>query len=256
MKIYSLASGSKGNCFLIKGKNTCLLIDLGISNRALGEKLKEFNITKQEIDAVLLTHEHDDHIKGLRVFTKCEKTIVYAHEKVFSYLIEKNLISDCEKENINSDVPFFIKDAKIIPFELSHDSISCHGYRIEMDGCTIIYLTDTGYVPENVYKYFDCVDYAIIESNHDERMLMLGPYQEYLKERILSSRGHLSNEQAGEICKLLKGKMVKSIMIAHLSEINNEPILAKSTIMKYLEDDCFDVKIADQYYVVKLVDYD
>lgn len=213
MKICVLASGSKGNCTYIESKDTKILVDIGMSCNYIENNLKEMNINPRDIDGILLTHLHNDHICGLKIFCKKYNTKVYISSKMLDGL--KDLINI---ENVNYiSKEMSIKDINIKVIKTSHDTES-YGYILDDNA---VYITDTGYI--NI-KYFDMLKNKklyIMESNHDIETLINGNYPYILKQRILSDKGHLSNKDCSYYLSQLVGNNTEYVILAHLSENNN-----------------------------------
>lgn len=213
MIISVLASGSKGNCTYVEYKNTKILIDIGMSCNYVENNLREMDINPKDIDGVLITHLHNDHICGLKNFCKKFNTNIYISSKMeddIKNLVQAPNISYVSKEMIINDI-----EIKVI--KTSHD-IESYGYIINNK---LVYITDTGYL--NI-KYFDMLknkDMYIIESNHDIETLINGEYPYMLKQRILSDKGHLSNKDCSYYLSQLIGDNTKYVVLAHLSEANN-----------------------------------
>ena len=230
MKVCVLSSGSKGNCTYVETKKHKILIDIGTSSLYVEKSLQSINVDPHDIDIVLITHAHIDHVGGLRVFAKKYDPLVYISDKI---LKESNL----KIENISSEEEINIKDnisIKSIP--LSHDVTDIKGYVIEEDGTSFVYITDTGYINEKNYKYIQNKNIYVFESNHDVEMLMNNPrYPHHTKIRILSDKGHLSNKDSAYYLSKIIGDNTKQIILAHLSEQNNTEELALSTLKETLE---------------------
>ena len=193
MKITVLSSGSKGNSSLIISEECKLLIDLGTTCSYILNKLDDLNIKPEEIDAILVTHIHSDHIKGLKTFIRKYKTTVYTTTKLLG-LLEKEIgkFDYC----IYDEESTIIKDIKINIFKTSHDAGESLGFLIENNKKTLVYITDTGYINTRYHEMLKNKDMYIIESNHDIKMLVEGPYPYYLQARVRGDKGHLSNKQA------------------------------------------------------------
>lgn len=226
MKFSVLASGSKGNITYIASCSAKILIDAGITASTIEKNLLELNVNPNEIDGILLTHTHSDHINGLKVFIKKYHTKVYLSEKMYDELVQQiNLIN---YEIIDKFIS--IKDIDIDIIKTSHDADDSNGYILSSNGKSIVYITDTGYINrKNHSKLKDKTAY-IIESNHDVEMLMNGKYPYYLKQRILGDRGHLSNKTSSEYLSNFIGNDTKEIVLIHLSEENNDPNIALKTL--------------------------
>ena len=228
MRIVVLSSGSKGNTTFIESGTTKILLDLGNSCKYVTDKLKEIGVSPNEIDAILITHTHIDHVKGLKVFTNKYKTNVYISNKMkndLDYLENYQLI----EEIIN------IKDLLINTIKTSHDTEESFGYVIESNKKSLVYITDTGYINEKYHKLLSNRNIYILESNHDIEMLHNGPYPLKLRQRILGDKGHLSNYDCSKYLSNFIGNNTKCIMLAHLSQDNNTPSIAYDTLIERLD---------------------
>ena len=224
MKVCVLSSGSKGNTTYIETKETKILIDCGNSSKYILTKLQELNIDPQEIDAILITHVHVDHIKGLQVLIKHINPTIYMTKKMYSYLDYVDNYKFIDNET------FQIKDVNIEVIKTSHDTEDSVGYIVNNDKRSVVYITDTGYINK---KYFDILsnrDIYIFESNHDIEMLNNGRYPFELRQRILSDKGHLSNYDSAKYLSKFIGNNTKKIILAHLSEENNTEALALNAL--------------------------
>jgi len=232
MKVYVLGSGSKGNSTLIVGNNKKILIDVGFSYPKEKMLLENFGFNPNEIDAILITHDHKDHIGGLGQFIKKHHTKVYANE-----ILAKELLKVISEDDIMIvDNKFPIDDFNIESFKTSHDALGSVGYIVEENSKELVYVTDTGYINKRNLAKLVNKDAYIFESNHDVTMLMNGPYPYILKQRVLSDKGHLSNELSGNYLKELIGDKTKIVVLAHLSEINNTPKIALDTVSKIIDN--------------------
>lgn len=213
-------SGSKGNATIVKHKNTVILIDMGITLKCLEEGLDKLNLTISDIDAAIFTHNHSDHISGLKFLSP---SIQYALLGTLPTTLS-NVVELWK--------PFVIKDIKITPVLTNHDAINPCGYVLESGEEKLVYITDTGYVPEETINFVKNPTYLIIESNHDIKMLLHTnrPYE--LKYRILSLHGHLCNEDSAIATCAILGDKTKEIILAHLSEEANTPEIAISAYQK------------------------
>lgn len=222
MKITVLASGSKGNSTLIETKTHNILIDAGITLNNLEKRLQEKVLN---IDTLIITHMHIDHIKGLRSIYKKYKCNIYTKCEL--------LITDEKYNTINCSEKIILDELEIELFDLSHDS-ECSGISIKEDKTEAIYITDTGYINQKILKKIINKDIYIIESNHDTNTLLSGKYPFYLKQRILSDKGHLSNKDSAKYVSKIIGDKTSYIVLAHLSEENNLEELAKKELEKVL----------------------
>ena len=220
MKVVLLSSGSKGNSCLVVSKEAKILIDLGTTSTYICNELDKIGIKPTEIDAILISHTHADHIGGLKVFAKKYKPKIYVTETLKELL--ENEIGSFDYE-LYQEKTAIIKDLTINIIKTSHDAKGSIGFIIKNNSKSMVYITDTGYINK---KYFDQLknkNLYILESNHDVYMLKNGPYPYYLQQRVISDKGHLSNEQASNyLCELI-GENTKKIVFAHLSEKNNTP---------------------------------
>ena len=233
MKVCCLASGSKGNCTYIETDNSKILLDCGISFKNLTEKLNLLQVNVKDINYILITHEHSDHIKGLEQLLKNVHPMVYIDSKLFSYFEEKYPKYYSSFHIINNK--FTLENIQITPICLSHDSISCTGYAFVCNNRKFCYLTDLGFYNDNIIELIKNSTLAIIEANHDEKLLLKNPnYSLVLKHRILSNKGHLSNTTSAKLIKELVLNGTKQVILAHLSEENNTPELAYNTVKNYL----------------------
>ncbi|MBU5676366.1 MBL fold metallo-hydrolase [Alkaliphilus sp. MSJ-5] len=232
----SLASGSSGNCHLINDGKKFLLIDAGLSGKQIENKLKEVDVDPQNLSAILVSHEHSDHICGVGILSRRYNIPIYANDGTWAGMERK--IGNIKKENIKcftSNENFSIGDFNIKPYRISHDANEPVGFSIEKDSIKISIATDLGYISEDIMEEIGGSNLVILESNHDEEMLKAGSYPYSLKRRILSNSGHLSNEAAGNAIVDLVSRNVRSILLAHLSRENNFPELAIATVKNILD---------------------
>ena len=218
MKVCVLSSGSKGNSSVIVTEKAKILIDLGTTSMYVVNELHKLGIDPKNLDAILITHIHSDHIKGLKNFIKKYKIIIYTTTKLLGLLEEE--IGAFEYRLYDQEITL-IKDLKINIFKTSHDAGESLGFIIENSNKSLVYITDTGYINK---KYFDILtnkDMYVIESNHDVKMLVEGPYPYFLQARVRSDKGHLSNNQTSNYLSKFIGNKTKSIIFIHLSEKNN-----------------------------------
>lgn len=244
MKVKVLASGSKGNSTLIRTNNLNILIDIGINYQHLANELDKLSLTPKDLDAILITHTHSDHIKGLPTLVKKTNIRVYALEEMLPELKTKIPLDNIF---IYSN-PTIIDDLDINIIRISHD-VEGVGFIINNNNHSLVYITDTGYINRRYLNKMKNKNVYIIESNHDEKMVMEGPYPYILKQRVLSDKGHLSNNTTAEYLKELVGNNTKEIVLAHISEKNNTEELALSTTKTLLNENGIDKKIiiAKQY---------
>lgn len=233
----SFSSGSSGNCYLVRTEDTALLVDAGISLKKIREGLAETKTDSEQLAAVLVTHEHSDHIRSLGALLRKKQNLkAYANEKTWE-AIEKD--SSAERRIcFKNDEPFTVGGIGIKAFKVSHDAVDPVGYSFYYKGRQISIVTDTGCIKDEVVKEIAEADILVIEANHDVDMLRIGRYPWYLKQRILGDFGHLSNESAGiTLTRLLSGhRKERRILLAHLSKENNFPEMAYQTVKNILEE--------------------
>lgn len=242
MKVQTIASGSKGNCTVVLCDKTNLIIDMGISYLTLKRKLEENSLSFDKFNAILITHCHKDHTKGLTSLLKRTNLVVFIPEEMYESLQDFLPRSKCHFIDDN----FNINDVRIELIHTSHDAPYSVGYIIEYQDKSLVYVTDTGYINRKFLNKMTQKSIYIIETNHDEVMLMDGPYPRFLKERVISDKGHLSNKTTAKYLKKIIGKNTKYIILAHLSETNNTEELAMNTVKEELEDNNIEILIAKQ----------
>ncbi len=221
-----LSSGSKGNCTYITDGATKILLDAGICCRAIEAKLADIGESLSAIDGVVITHEHTDHIRGLKTLFNKTKIPVYSHCKTLS-AIDYALDIRTRKYAVDDfDSGFYIKSIFVKPFRVLHDAAYPVGYTFMKGKAKITSVTDLGTVSPNIFANAKGSDLVILESNHDEQMLLNGTYPEHLKKRIVGRFGHLSNKTASELVRELLLSGTRQFILAHLSESNNLPALA------------------------------
>lgn len=231
IKFCNLYSGSSGNSTYISYNNTHILIDAGVSCQKIIKGLAEIDITLDAIDAILITHEHSDHTKGLTTICKKFNTPVYATQKTWSQMSSLKL-PDYNHVIFNTNEDFTIGDLKIHPFSIPHDAIEPSAFSIIADNKKITIATDIGHITEKIYNQLVGSDILLLEANYDPSTLTYGHYPYFLKKRILSDIGHLSNESASKIIKKLYDETgIKNIILGHLSKENNFPELAYQTVV-------------------------
>ena len=237
INVYPLYSSSSGNMFNIETPNANILIDIGVSYKKIICGLEAINKSINDISAILITHEHIDHIKGLEVLCKNNNIPIYACGKTSDYLYDLLSNSDIKADinKINYNKPFKINDTEITAFQTSHDAVMPCGYNIKCMDKSVTYATDLGFVSDEVIEYLKLSDLAILEANYDKTMLDFGKYPYNLKLRIKSKLGHLSNEDAANTIATLSKFGVNNYILAHLSENNNNEALARSSIEEILK---------------------
>ena len=233
MRFVSIASGSSGNCIYVGSDNSHLLIDAGISGKRIEQGLNEIGIKGTELDGILITHEHSDHIKGLGVLARKFGIPIYGTAGTLEEIENNASLGTFDKELLTPvlpDVEFTAGDLVIQPFRVDHDAADPVAYRVKSGGKSIAVATDMGHFDQYIINHLQNLDAVLLESNHDVRMLETGPYPYYLKRRILGDHGHLSNENAGRLlCQILHDGL-KHIFLGHLSKENNYEELAYETV--------------------------
>lgn len=244
MKLKTIASGSKGNCSIVLCDETKLIIDIGISYLSLKKSLEENSLSFEQFTGILITHNHKDHINGLSSLVKKTNLPVIIPQEMYDGL--KELIPKERCQFIEEE--FNLNDVKIELIHTSHDAPCSVGFIISHDEKSLVYITDTGYINRKYFRKMENKDIYLIESNHDEVMLMDGPYPRFLKERVISDHGHLSNATTAKYLKKIIGDKTKYIVLAHISEKNNTEELALETTKKELANNIkVQILLAKQY---------
>ena len=233
MVLCSIASGSSGNCIYIGSDTTHLLVDTGISGRRIEAGLKALQLSLRDVDGILITHEHSDHISGLGVLLRKREIPVYATAGTIRRLRETASLRGIPAElfqEVREEEHFVIKDITVAPMEISHDAAQPAAYRFRHDGKWAGIMTDLGVYNEYTIACMQGMDAVLLEANHDIRMLETGPYPYYLKRRIMGERGHLSNEMSGRFLSRILHDGLKAVVLGHLSKENNMAELAYETV--------------------------
>lgn len=238
-RVYPLFSSSKGNATFIGNEKGGILIDAGVSCKMLTQALLDNGINPTAVQGIFITHEHTDHIKGLKIFTKNFHTPIFAGDKNLDYLISADHISPNSKADV-IDIdgkPLEFAGYKISAFSTPHDTRQSNGYKIiTPDLKTITVCTDLGTVTENVHKNICGSDLILFEANYDELMLKNGNYPYMLKKRIASNHGHLSNNDSAAEIECLINTGTTRVILGHLSQQNNTPVVVRETIVNSLSE--------------------
>lgn len=233
MDFCSIASGSSGNCIFVGTEKTSVLIDAGISGKRVKEGLYAIDRKPEELNAILITHEHSDHIKGLGVLARKYGIPIYSTEGTIRAMKGQNLLGKVDEALFHPVLPdqkFSIGDLEVQPFRVSHDAAEPVAYRMQCEEKSVAVATDLGYYDDYIIDHLKGLDAVLLESNHDVNMLQVGSYPYYLKQRILGRRGHLSNDNAGKLLGEILHDRMKAILLGHLSRENNYEALAMATV--------------------------
>ena len=233
----TLASGSSGNSLLLSSGSTHILVDAGISARRISRSLQDLGLSPDALSAIVLTHEHSDHICGLNTLMKHHEIPIYTAAPTGRQLTYRIAFLEDRIHPVEPDVPFVLGDLQVMPFSTLHDAASPMGYAFTDGMCKAAVVTDLGIVTEEVLSAVRGAHLLVAESNHDEELLRSGPYPYPLKARILSDHGHLSNLSCAALCAEAEAWGARRIVLAHLSKENNTPSLAWKTVSAALSSD-------------------
>lgn len=245
MKFCSLYSGSSGNSMYVEGTHGKVLVDAGLSGIRILTALKSIGVDPTELSGILVTHDHSDHIKGIGILSRKLNIPLYMNED--TWFAVKDCIGSVREENIRLVEPyrpFFVEDLWIHPFSLHHDAADPMGYSLCSDKKKVSIVTDTGMLDETMYESIRCSDLVVMESNHDVNMLMAGPYPYFLKKRVAGDQGHLSNDTAAEVIIRLAEEGLQRVVLAHLSQENNFPLLALETTRNKLKERSLEYQVS------------
>lgn len=233
MELCSIASGSSGNCIYVGSDATHLLVDVGISGKKVESGLNTIGRSCRDLDGIMITHEHSDHIVGLGVLSRKYHIPIYATQKTLEAIKQISSLGKIESEllrPIQSDESFMIKDITVNPMKISHDAADPVAYRFKHGKKKVAVVTDMGTYNDYTIASLQGMDALLLEANHDVNMVQVGPYPYRLKQRILGERGHLSNEGSGRLLGLLAHDNLQAVVLGHLSKDNNIPELAYQTV--------------------------
>ena len=244
----SLYSGSSGNCLFVESQNTKILVDAGESAKKITTALSSIDVSPESINAILVTHEHSDHVKGLGTFSKKYNIPVYANAKTWDAMSDQsNKISEENVKKFTIEENFEIGDLKIHPFKIPHDAANPCGFNIFHDDDKISVATDIGHITSNIAHKLEESKFLLLEANYDPDVLKCSPYPYLLKQRIAGPNGHLPNVDAGKTISFLMKSGLSQVMLGHLSKENNFPELAYKTVVETLmenKSDCSKIKIS------------
>ncbi len=236
---FSLGSGSSGNCYYLGNSEYGILIDAGVGPRIIKKRLERHGVDMSSIWAVLITHDHYDHIKAVGHLGEKNNIPVYATKGVHGGINRTPLVKhklNGSARYIEKRKPFMIKDLKVTAFPVPHDSTENVGYFIEFGNEKLMIATDVGVITDDIKHYMLQANHLVIESNYDEEMLINGSYPMHLKQRITNGTGHLSNRQTAEFLAENFSSKLKNIWLCHLSGDNNHPQLAYDTVANELKN--------------------
>jgi phosphoribosyl 1,2-cyclic phosphodiesterase len=240
LKFCSLFSGSSGNCQYIKTENTTILVDAGLSGKKIQQEIVNIGEDPKKVDAIFITHEHIDHIQGAGIMSRRLNVPIYANRKTWEAM--GTYIGDIKSENIRIlDECAEVGDLSIMPFDISHDAAHPVGYNIFYKNKKISLVTDTGCTNDLIINSIMDSDLLLVESNHDEDMVLIGPYPWTLKRRVLGEFGHMSNDTAGNLISRVVRRGTEIVLLGHLSKENNFPQLAYKTVENILKENFIDV---------------
>ncbi len=233
------ASGSSGNCYYLGSRNEGILIDAGISARTIRSNLMQMGLDFRNIMGVLVTHDHADHIRAVGTVGERFHVPIYGTELIHegidnNYGMMEKLRTSRKFYELGK--PFTLCGMTINTFPISHDSTACVSYVIDFEGTRFMLATDVGCVDQTLEQYVETANHLVIEANHDEQLLLNGPYPSYLKARILSDKGHMSNTICAQLLAEHHSDRLKNVWLCHLSKENNDPEVAYQTVKDGLQD--------------------
>jgi len=255
----SLYSGSSGNCLFIQSDNSKILVDCGVSSKKIEEALNSIEVDASSIDAILVTHEHSDHVKGLATFSSKFDVPVFSTVETFDNM--EKITSKISENNLNYFKPnekFCINDLEILPFSIPHDAANPCGFNIFNANKKISIATDIGHMNSKILNNLEGSSFLLLESNYDTEVLKCCSYPFYLKTRISGPTGHLSNDMAGKTITYLLKNGLKTAMLGHLSKESNLPELAYTTTVNEIlsngiDENSFNISVANRDVPSKLI---
>ncbi|OON86060.1 ribonuclease Z [Oribacterium sp. C9] len=247
MRFTSIASGSSGNSTYIGTESTHILVDVGVTMKAVNAGLHELDLDLKDIDAIFLTHEHIDHIRAVGTIARKYDIPVYGTLGTLREVMLNKTLGDFAHDRLFPIIPdkrINIGDLQVLPFSIYHDAADPVGYRIETEMAdaeasaskNVAVATDIGHYDDYIAGHLRDLDAMVLESNHDIKMLSNGPYPVSLKRRILSDHGHLSNDNCGRLLDSILSKRIKHVFLGHLSKENNLPDLALKTVQQEIDN--------------------
>lgn len=262
MRLVSIASGSSGNCTYIGGEQSHILVDAGVSCKRIKEGIEALDVKPEELSGIFITHEHSDHIQGLKVFSKKFHIPIYSTAATLEQIKKMGMVEDESLLNpIEADRKLIVGDLTVTAFHNTHDAADPVGYRVENGIRKCAVATDLGNYSEYTVQNLMGLDAILMEANHDLNMLELGPYPYALKRRIMSDYGHLSNERCGQLLTDILHDGLKHILLGHLSKENNYPQLALLSVKNEVDlapndfhSTDFDICVAERDRLTKTIE--
>lgn len=233
MELCSIASGSSGNCICVGSDDCHLLVDAGISGKRIEMGLNSLDLKTEEMQGILITHEHIDHIAGLGVLARRYGIPMYATSGTIDAILHTKSVGKIDESlfhEVSPEVDFTIGDITIEPIAISHDAADPVAYKFRQPGKSMAVMTDLGTYDDRIIEKLQNLDVLLLEANHDVHMLQVGSYPYPLKQRILGDRGHLSNELSGRLLGEVLHDQFKTVILGHLSKENNYAELAYETV--------------------------
>ena len=259
IRFCTIVSGSSGNCSYAGLGGEHLLIDAGISCKRILQGLSQLSIPKPT--AILITHEHSDHIAGVSVTARKLGIPVYATPLTWRYFLRHNKfgplpLEEAQMKHITPGQPLMIGNVNVTAFDVPHDASQPVGYTLEAEDCKIAYATDLGRSTDMIYEHLCGARLLLLESNYDLEMLQKGRYHAQLKKRVQSARGHLSNAAAGQLIASVAWDGLKHVILGHLSEENNRPMLAYDTVGRIMDAHNVQARltVADRHYPGEMIE--
>jgi len=252
-----IASGSSGNCVYVGSESTHLLVDAGLSGKRIEKALSQIDVP--ELTGIFITHEHSDHVSGAGILSRRFNLPIYATPKTWRYFLRHGTIGNVAEELqkvIEPNEVLTIGDIEVLPFDIPHDASQPVGYSLRCGDFKAAVATDIGYVTDTIRSLLRDVHVLLIESNHDVEMLQNGRYSRMLKERVMGSRGHLSNVATGALLAEIASDICQHVFLGHLSEENNRPMIALDTVQSILEANEINIKklmVADRHEPSEMV---
>ena len=257
IRLSVLASGSRGNSTYVATDRARLLVDGGLSAREIERRLLSIGASPKDLDGIVVTHEHVDHVRGVGTLSRRYKLPVYLNKQTHLHLPD-SVGRLYQKEEFVTGRSFFIEDLTIHPFAISHDGIDPVGFTLANDSVKIGVCTDLGAATKLVYRHLQHCSVMILEANHDTEMLKNGPYPWPLKQRIKSRLGHLSNQQSAEVLARVFSETLQQVILGHLSETNNTPEKARGVFLRLFRRHAWThlrLNISSQHKPLNLIEF-